>query len=62
MVREKYTQIALQDKGTNDSYCCGSGCCTTEVYNIMTDDYTNLKDIMQTQISDWNTDFLRSLH
>jgi SAM-dependent methyltransferase len=40
MVREKYSAIALQDKTTNESSCCGSGCCSTEVYNIMTDDYT----------------------
>ena len=43
MVRQKYSEIALQDKHVNASSCCGSGCCTTEVYNIMTDDYTNLK-------------------
>jgi len=43
MVRQKYTEIALQDKETNAASCCGSGCCTTEVYNIMTDDYTNLE-------------------
>ena len=42
MVRKKYSEIALQDKDTNESSCCGSGCCTTEVYNIMTDDYSNL--------------------
>src|SRR5450755_5060499 len=43
MVRRKYSEIALQDKENNEAACCGSGCCTTEVYNIMTDDYTNLK-------------------
>ena len=43
MVRQKYTEVALQDKESNEASCCGSGCCTTEVYNIMTDDYTNLK-------------------
>jgi arsenite methyltransferase len=43
MVRQKYSEIALQDKETNESSCCGSGCCTTDVYNIMSDDYTNLK-------------------
>jgi arsenite methyltransferase len=43
MVRRKYSEIALQDKETNESSCCGSGCCTTEVYNIMSDDYTNLQ-------------------
>jgi arsenite methyltransferase len=43
MVRQKYSEIALQDKETNQSSCCGSGCCTTEVYNIMSDDYSNLE-------------------
>lgn len=42
MVREKYSAIALQDKATNESSCCGSGCCSTEVYNIMSDDYSTL--------------------
>lgn len=43
IVRQKYTEIASQDKDTNASSCCGSGGCSTEVYNIMTDDYANLK-------------------
>ncbi|HEY4965692.1 MAG TPA: arsenite methyltransferase [Puia sp.] len=43
MVRRKYSEIALQDKASNEASCCGSGCCTTEVYYIMTDDYTHLK-------------------
>jgi arsenite methyltransferase len=43
MVRQKYSEIALQDKDDNQASCCGSGCCSTEVYNIMTDDYSNLK-------------------
>jgi arsenite methyltransferase len=43
MVRQKYSAIALQDKETNESSCCGSGCCSTEVYNIMSDDYTQLE-------------------
>ncbi len=37
LVRQKYSEIALQDKETNASSCCGSGCCSTEVYNIMAD-------------------------
>jgi arsenite methyltransferase len=40
MVKQKYTEIALQDKEDNQSSCCGSGGCSTEVYNIMTDDYS----------------------
>ncbi len=43
MVRRKYSEIALQEKDINQSSCCGSGCCSTEVYNIMSDDYTQLE-------------------
>jgi arsenite methyltransferase len=43
VVREKYGQIALQDKDTNASSCCGSGCCSSDVSNIMNDDYNNLE-------------------
>jgi arsenite methyltransferase len=43
MVKQKYSEIALQDKETNMSSCCGSGGCSTEVYNIMSDDYTTLE-------------------
>jgi arsenite methyltransferase len=43
MVRRKYSEIALQDKDSNQSSCCGSGCCSDEVYNIMSDDYTQLE-------------------
>lgn len=43
MVKQKYSEIALQDKETNQSSCCGAGGCSTEVYNIMSDDYTKLE-------------------
>ncbi len=43
LVKQKYSEIALQDKEINQSSCCGSGCCSTEVYNIMSDDYTELE-------------------
>jgi SAM-dependent methyltransferase len=43
IVREKYSQIALQDIEDNKSSCCGAGECSTEVYNIMTDDYTSIE-------------------
>jgi arsenite methyltransferase len=43
LVRQKYAEIALQDKESNQSSCCGSGSCSTEVYNIMADDYTTLE-------------------
>ncbi|WP_343704520.1 arsenite methyltransferase [Chitinophaga sp.] len=42
IVREKYGQIALQDKETNAASCCGAGSCSSEVYNIMNEDYTAL--------------------
>ncbi|GGH63659.1 SAM-dependent methyltransferase [Filimonas zeae] len=40
LVRQKYSEIALQDKDVNAASCCGAGSCSTEVYNIMTDDYS----------------------
>ncbi len=43
MVKQKYSEIALQDDETNASSCCGSGGCSTEVYNIMNDEYTHLE-------------------
>ena len=43
MVKQKYAEIALQNQDTNASSCCGSGGCSTEVYNIMTDDYDHLE-------------------
>lgn len=43
LVKQKYGEIVLQDKGKNQSSCCGSGCCSTEGYNIMNEDYSGLK-------------------
>ena len=43
MVKQKYSEIALQDKQTNQSSCCGAGGCSTEIYNIMAEDYNDLK-------------------
>ena len=43
MVKQKYSEIALQDKEQNMSSCCGSGGCSTEVYNIMSDSYEQLE-------------------
>ncbi len=43
MVKQKYSEIALQDNQTNASSCCGSGGCSTEVYNIMSDEYEHLE-------------------
>lgn len=43
MVRNKYAEIALAPKEENQASCCGAGGCSTEVYNIMTDDYSELE-------------------
>ncbi len=43
LVKEKYAAIAQQSREDNASSCCGAGGCSTEVYNIMTDDYNNLQ-------------------
>jgi SAM-dependent methyltransferase len=42
LVRSRYAEIADQDKGVNLSSCCGAGGCSTEVYSIMSDDYSKL--------------------
>jgi ubiquinone/menaquinone biosynthesis C-methylase UbiE len=41
VVREKYSEIALQDKKTNANSCCGVG--TPGTYNIMSDSYNDLE-------------------
>jgi arsenite methyltransferase len=44
IVKEKYSQIAEQSKGTNESSCCGATCgCSTVDYVVMADDYSKLK-------------------
>lgn len=43
IVRDKYSEIAEQDKALNAASCCGAGGSSTEVYNIMTDDYSELE-------------------
>jgi arsenite methyltransferase len=44
-VKQKYSEIALQDRETNQSSCCGatSVCCGDDVYSIMADDYSKLE-------------------
>ena len=42
MVRQKYSEIALQDKETNSCSCCGSGNCSIESDSIMSEDYKHL--------------------
>ena len=43
LVKEKYAAIAEQSTNENKSSCCGAGGCSTEVYSIMSDDYSNLE-------------------
>ena len=45
IVRQKYSEIALQSKEANESSCCGATACCggEEVYNIMSDDYSKLE-------------------
>jgi SAM-dependent methyltransferase len=42
LVKEKYSQIALNEKEVNIASCCGATDVSTEVYNIMTDDYSDV--------------------
>jgi len=42
IVKEKYAEIALQEVGLNAASCCGATDASKEVYNIMTDDYSEL--------------------
>lgn len=41
LVREKYSEIALQDKAANETSCCGSGP-QGSTYTIMSDSYAHL--------------------
>ncbi|MEH0153716.1 arsenite methyltransferase [Limibacter armeniacum] len=47
IVKEKYSEIAKQDKAINAASCCGSGEISQEVYNIMTDSYEELEGYNQ---------------
>ena len=42
-VRKTYANAVLQGKEKNASSCCGAGECSSEVYNIMAEDYSSLK-------------------
>jgi SAM-dependent methyltransferase len=43
LVKQKYGEIALQDQNKNRASCCGSGGCSTEVYNMMSDSYESIE-------------------
>lgn len=42
IVKEKYAEIALQDKESNAASCCGAGPVSVKVYSIMADSYDAL--------------------
>lgn len=43
IVRDKYSEIAMQSKEQNQSSCCGAGGCSTVDYTIFSEDYSSLK-------------------
>lgn len=43
IVRDKYSEIALQSKEQNETSCCGAGGCSTVDYTVFSEDYSNLK-------------------
>jgi arsenite methyltransferase len=43
LVKEKYSEIALQSKTTNSASCCGAGGCSTIDLEIMSENYTSLE-------------------
>lgn len=42
LVRQKYSELALQEQSSDSDGCCGSTSCCGDTYNIMADDYTQL--------------------
>lgn len=42
-VKGIYARIATQSREENAASCCGAGGCSSELYNIMNDDYSQLK-------------------
>lgn len=42
IVKEKYSEIALQSKTQNETSCCGATSCCTSDFTIMAEDYSQL--------------------
>lgn len=42
IVKDKYSEIALQSKTENETSCCGAGGCCTVDYAVFAEDYTKL--------------------
>ena len=47
VVKDKYSEIAKQDKAVNASSCCGATTPTNKVYNIMMDDYSETQGYVE---------------
>ena len=47
VVKDKYSEIAKQDKAVNASSCCGATTPTNKVYNIMMDDYSETEGYVE---------------
>lgn len=47
VVKEKYSEIANQDKAINASSCCGATTPANKVYNIMMDDYSDTEGYVE---------------
>lgn len=47
VVKDKYSQIAKQDKAINASSCCGATTPTNKFYNIMMDDYSGTEGYVE---------------
>jgi len=43
LIKEKYSQIALQEMEQNLSSCCGATSCATDGYTIMAEDYSQME-------------------
>ena len=43
MVKQKYSEIAKQDKSVNAASCCGATSACGDVYSIMSDEYKDMK-------------------
>ena len=43
MVKQKYSEIARQDKSVNAASCCGATASCGDVYSIMSDEYKDMK-------------------
>jgi arsenite methyltransferase len=47
VVKDGYSVIANQEKERNMACCCGAGQCSTQVYNIMSEEYSELRGYEQ---------------